>query len=56
LTADPNSARTDLESAAIFAGADSDYGGVDRVHLVAWLVVVVILLVANAKPAESGIG
>ena len=27
LTADPNSARTDLESAAIFAGADSDYGG-----------------------------
>ena len=30
LTADPNSARSDLESSAIFAGADSDYGGADR--------------------------
>jgi len=56
LTADPNSARTDLESAAILAGADSDYGGADLVHRVAGLVWVGILVVANAKPTESGIG
>jgi hypothetical protein len=53
LTADPNSTRSDLESSAIFAGTDSDYGGADRrlVRVVAWLVVV-ILLVANAKSAK----
>jgi hypothetical protein len=56
LTADPNSARPDLEPAAIFAGADSDYGGADRVHVVASLGVVVILPVANAKSTMSGIG
>ena len=40
LTADPNSARSDLESSAIFAGTDSDYGGTDRrlIRVVAWIV------------------
>jgi hypothetical protein len=57
LTADPISARSDLETSAIFAGTDSDNGGTDRplVRGVAWLVVVV-LLVTNAKSAKSGIG
>ena len=57
LTADPNSARSDLESSAIFAGTDTDNGGTDRrlVRVVAWLVVV-ILLVTNAQSAKSGIG
>ena len=57
LTADPDSARSDLESSAIFAGTDSDNGATDRplVRVVAWLVVV-MLLVTNAKSAKSGIG
>jgi hypothetical protein len=56
LTAGPNSARSDPESAAIFAGADSDHGGAEGVHVVAGLVVVVIFLVANAMSTKSGIG
>jgi hypothetical protein len=57
LTADRNSARSDLESSAIFAGTDSDYGGIDRrlIRVVAWIAVV-ILVVAIAKSAVSGIG
>jgi hypothetical protein len=57
LTADSNSTRSDLETSAIFAGTDSDNGGTDRpqVRLVTWLVVV-MLLVTNAKSAKSGIG
>ena len=57
LTADPNSTRSDLESSAIFAGTDSDYGGIDRrlIRVVAWIAVV-ILVVAITKSAKSGIG
>jgi hypothetical protein len=57
LTADPNSARSDLESSAIFAGPDSDYGEIDRrlIRFAGWLAVV-ILLAANTKSAEPGIG
>jgi hypothetical protein len=56
-TADPISARSDLESSAIFAGTDSDYGGIDRrlIRVAAWIAVV-ILVVANTKSAKSGIG
>jgi hypothetical protein len=56
-TADPISARSDLESSAIFAGTDSDYGGIDRrlIRVAAWIAVV-ILVVAIANSAMSGIG
>jgi hypothetical protein len=59
-TADPNSARSDLETSAIVAGTDSDNGRTDRplVRVIAWLIVV-FLLVTNAKSAKSaksGIG
>jgi hypothetical protein len=56
LTADPNSARPDLESSAIVAGTDSDYGGIGRrlIRVGAWFAVV-ILLVANTKSAKSDI-
>src|SRR5262245_17377071 len=57
LTADPNSARSDLESSA---GTDSDNGGNDRqTARVAARLVAAILVLADAKSAESaqsGIG
>jgi hypothetical protein len=57
LATDPNSARSDLESSAIFAGTDSDNGATDRrlIRVVAWLAVVIVF-VANTKSAKSGIG